>query len=109
MTQFTSLESSDKNNTTGKPLRYNLDNPPNIDLPGFVIEYAFLRNLKVGNISNLKQYLDKLNADDWTCLLAHNPRQEFLNFLTSLDKEIIAKISWRYVIETVKSTTRDNK
>ena len=104
VTNSKSIESSENNNTTDKPPRYTLDNPPSLSSPGFLIEYAFLRNLKVGEIPNLEQYLEKLIAEDWTCLLAHNPRQEFLYFLTNLDKEIIAEIGWRYVIETIKSS-----
>ena len=105
VTKSNSAESSEKINPTDKQPQYTLDNPPSLDLPGFLIEYAFLRKLKAGVVPNLNQYLEKLNADDWTCLLAHNPRQEFLYFLANLDKEIIAKISWRYVIETVKSNS----
>ena len=105
MTKSSSIESSETNNTTGKKPQYTLDNPPSLSSPGFLIEYAFLRSLKVGKIPNLEQYLGKLIAEDWTCLLAHNPRQEFLNFLVNLDKEIISEIGWRYVIETVKSNS----
>jgi hypothetical protein len=105
VTNSKSIESSENNNIRGKQPRYTLDNPPSLSSPGFLIEYAFLRDLKVGKIPNLEQYLEKLIAEDWTCLLAHNPRTEFLYFLYKLDKEIIAEIGWRYVIETIKSSS----
>ena len=102
-----SIESSEKNNTPLKQPKFSLENPPSIETSGFIIEYDFLRPIKVKKIPNLDQYLEKLNHYDWTCLLAHNPRQEFLYYLdTLLDKEIIANISWRYVIETIKSSDK---
>ena len=107
MTKFTSLESYDKNNTTDKQPRYNLDNPPSIKEASFNIESGFLRHIKAGEIPNLHQYLEKLIAEDWTCLLAHNPRPEFFYYLAKLDKEILAKISWRYVLETIKSANNN--
>ena len=86
--------------------KYTLDNPPSIDSAGFVIEYAFLRDLKVGQIPNLEQYLNKLNEHDWTCLLAHNPRQEFLDFLHKLDKKIISGMGWKYILTSIISANK---
>jgi len=94
---------SDKNHSDIENHQYTLDNPPSLQSPGFIIEYAYLRKIKTGNIPNLKELLDKFNQHDWTNLLAHNPRQEFLKFLYLLDKSIIAEIDWRFVIETIKS------
>lgn len=107
MTNYKSDILSQKPNSNSDSIKkYDLNNLPPINLPSFIIEYEFLRNLKTGKIpQNIKDYLNRFNEHDWTCLLAHNPRPEFLDYLDNLDKEIISKISWRYIIETIKYST----
>ena len=75
---------------------YDLNHLPPLDAAGWVIEQLFLRKIKEGLIPNLKEYLGKLNSDDWTCLLAENPRREFLYYL---DQDMQSKLDWIYIME----------
>ncbi len=81
--------------------KYSLDNLPQIDKSlGCVIEQEFLRHIKTGEIPNLEQYLQKLNKYDWTCLLAANPRQEFLQFLINKIPEMQPDLDWEYIFQS---------
>lgn len=77
---------------------YALDNPPELDSPSFVIESQFLRHHKTGTIPNLEQYLKILNHHDWTCLLAKNPRKEFINHLK---EEMIIQLDWKFILKEI--------
>jgi len=99
MTKSKSLKSSEKNNTILiSTQKFSLSNPPSIHTSSFIIEQDFLRHIKDGHIPNLKQYLEKLNCHDWTCLLAYNPRPEFLDHL---DNKMIPAINWKYIIKCI--------
>ena len=76
--------------------KYDLNHLPRVNEWGWIIEQYFLRHIKVGNIPNLAQYLRQLNEHDWTCLMAYNPRQEFMPYLSY---EIMQKMDWDYVLE----------
>lgn len=76
--------------------KYDLNNLPPLDEESWLIEQYFLRYIKVGVIPNLDKYLSVLNADDWTCLMAYNPRQEFVEHLSY---EIMMQMDWDFVLE----------
>lgn len=76
--------------------KYDLNNMPPLDEEGWLIEQYFLRYIKTGAIPNLDKYLKQLSADDWTCLMAYNPRQEFMPYLSY---EIMQNMDWDFVLE----------
>lgn len=76
--------------------RFDLQNLPPVNEHGWMIEQYFLRFIKTGEIPNLEKYLRQLNEHDWTCLLAYNPRQEFLRHLSY---KMMLKMDWDFVVE----------
>jgi len=106
MTKFKSQELYEKYNAILAKQKYTLNNPPSINQSSFIIEQDFLRHIKSGHIPNLEQYLDKLNCHDWTCLLSHNPRQEFLNYLSY---KMVPEIDWKYVMKCVLDQVKNSK
>ena len=80
--------------------KYSLTNLPQPDKSiGCVIEQEFLRHIKTGEIPNLEKYLERLNKHDWTCLLACNPRQEFLQYLINKIPEMRPELDWDYIFQ----------
>ena len=77
---------------------YTLDNPPSLNEPGYVIDQQFLRHIKTGEIPELAKYLERLNPDDWTGLLAHNPREEFIEHLKD---EMVPQLKWKFILGCV--------
>ena len=86
--------------------KYTIKNPPALNSCSFIIEQDFLRHIKTGVIPNLDKYLATLNHYDWTCLLAMNPRKEFLEFL---DKEMVPKLDWKYILECELNRREEGK
>jgi hypothetical protein len=79
--------------------KYDLDNLPSFTKIGCVIEQEFLRHITTGEIPHLDKYLGQLNQFDWTCLLATNPRQEFIDYLNSKIPHVKSELDWRYIFE----------
>ena len=75
-----------------------MPNLPSLEEVSFIIERNFLRHQKEGEIPNLEAYLNTLNKHDWTSLLANNPREEFITFLTD---EMMQQINWKFVLSNI--------
>lgn len=61
-------------------------------------EQKLLLLQKTGKIYGLEKYLAQLNIDDWTGLLASNPREEFIDYLKD---EMLLKLDWRFILKCI--------